>query len=268
LPADPTKWSFAELCYYMRTVDRDVATDKEWTTKIRTCILSRSELIWSRLKGALGVPPELEDDNEDDDDEEIYISEPQEPEAWLEPILPGDAPVLIASPVGPPSDHPFNREGGMESIGEAEEKEPDSADGKESGEQAAQLIRGLRISTTILEVQRPVGLRRTNSSAGPGERPQTELTASRTLGLTGPGRVRRSQQQERGTGDPLFPSSFAKLTMGPSLVANNPALRSGARRTFRPGMGRYPRSASVGDVDSNDFALSLGSESERSFAGR
>ncbi|KAH9973611.1 hypothetical protein BGW80DRAFT_1459081 [Lactifluus volemus] len=36
---------------------------------------------------------------------------------------------------------------------------------------------------------------------------------------------------ERGPGNPLFPSNFAKLALGPTLTANNPALRS---RDFPP----------------------------------
>lgn len=36
---------------------------------------------------------------------------------------------------------------------------------------------------------------------------------------------------ERGPGNPLFPTSFARLALGPTLTANNPALRS---RDFPP----------------------------------
>lgn len=31
---------------------------------------------------------------------------------------------------------------------------------------------------------------------------------------------------ERGPGNPLFPTNFARLALGPTLTANNPALRS------------------------------------------
>lgn len=31
---------------------------------------------------------------------------------------------------------------------------------------------------------------------------------------------------ERGPGNPLFPTNFARLALGPTLSANNPALRS------------------------------------------
>lgn len=36
-----------------------------WVRKARACVLERSELIWERLKGALGVPPELNVEDED-----------------------------------------------------------------------------------------------------------------------------------------------------------------------------------------------------------
>lgn len=41
-----------------------------WVRKARACVLERSELIWERLKGALGVPPEL---NVDDDELPFHI---------------------------------------------------------------------------------------------------------------------------------------------------------------------------------------------------
>jgi hypothetical protein len=56
------------------------------------------------------------------------------------------------------------------------------------------------------------------------------------------------------------------------FLNSNPALRSGPHRTFRPGvpLRRLGRSMSAGgwDTDGNDYALSLGSGSERSFVGR
>jgi hypothetical protein len=41
--------------------------DHVWVTLIRRCVLYRSELIWERIKGALGAPPELDPDDFEED---------------------------------------------------------------------------------------------------------------------------------------------------------------------------------------------------------
>jgi hypothetical protein len=48
------------LCMWLTQVDRDTSPDAPWIREVRRCILGRSELIWERVKGALGVPPELD----------------------------------------------------------------------------------------------------------------------------------------------------------------------------------------------------------------
>ncbi|KIM90605.1 hypothetical protein PILCRDRAFT_812360 [Piloderma croceum F 1598] len=77
-PEDPTTWTFPELILWLTTVPRTVAPDAFWVHQMRACIHERSELIWERVKGALGVPPELdmEDDDDDDDDggQELFKS--------------------------------------------------------------------------------------------------------------------------------------------------------------------------------------------------
>lgn len=60
LTDDPSSWNFQTLRLWLTTVDRSVANDSLWVRNARKCVLTRSELIWERLKGALGVPPELE----------------------------------------------------------------------------------------------------------------------------------------------------------------------------------------------------------------
>ncbi|KIJ61944.1 hypothetical protein HYDPIDRAFT_189244 [Hydnomerulius pinastri MD-312] len=62
---DPSLWSFIALRRWLTTVDRTAADDATWVRNARKCVLSHSELIWERLKGALGVPPELELEEED-----------------------------------------------------------------------------------------------------------------------------------------------------------------------------------------------------------
>ncbi|KAH7881768.1 hypothetical protein F5I97DRAFT_1932474 [Phlebopus sp. FC_14] len=61
--ADPSAWSFHTLRRWLTAVDRSMASDDLWVKNARKCVMAHSELIWERLKGALGVPPELELEN-------------------------------------------------------------------------------------------------------------------------------------------------------------------------------------------------------------
>lgn len=68
-PKDPAKWSYTHLQAWLTQVDRAVAPDSLWVLYARRAILFHSELIWERIKGALGVPPELDVDLTDDLDD-------------------------------------------------------------------------------------------------------------------------------------------------------------------------------------------------------
>ena len=57
---DPARWTIDTLRQWLTEVDRSSANDAVWVRQARKCVLAHSELIWERLKGALGVPPELE----------------------------------------------------------------------------------------------------------------------------------------------------------------------------------------------------------------
>ncbi|TFY61533.1 hypothetical protein EVJ58_g4456 [Rhodofomes roseus] len=59
---DPKQWTYAELEFWLKNVDRDTANDVQWAVLARACIMGKSELIWERIKGALGVPHELDID--------------------------------------------------------------------------------------------------------------------------------------------------------------------------------------------------------------
>ncbi|KAF9515713.1 hypothetical protein BS47DRAFT_741811 [Hydnum rufescens UP504] len=74
---DPTHWTFERLSRHLQDTTRAEMSDKIWVEYARACIRSRSEALWERFKGALGVPSELEVDN-DWDDEEDEVSEPVE----------------------------------------------------------------------------------------------------------------------------------------------------------------------------------------------
>ncbi|KAJ7249566.1 hypothetical protein B0H12DRAFT_1072397 [Mycena haematopus] len=60
LPLNTADWTFADLSHWLNETTRDEASDAFWVQTARRCILKHSELIWERLKGALGVPPELD----------------------------------------------------------------------------------------------------------------------------------------------------------------------------------------------------------------
>ncbi|KAF9218624.1 hypothetical protein BS17DRAFT_790988 [Gyrodon lividus] len=81
--ADPSRWTFATLRRWLTNVDRSAVNDVTWVKNARKCVLAHSELIWERLKGALGVPPELELE-----DEEIEISDEVFDNADVEATLP------------------------------------------------------------------------------------------------------------------------------------------------------------------------------------
>lgn len=80
LPRDPVRWSYNHLIHHLTKVDRDVAPDPFWALSARKCILSHSELLWERIKGALGIPPELDVDCDftrlpDDDESSLDTDE-------------------------------------------------------------------------------------------------------------------------------------------------------------------------------------------------
>ncbi len=70
LPPRSNALDLPQLVYHLTKIDRDVAPDFIWTIAARKCILSHSELIWERIKGGLGVPPELDVDYDFLDDDQ------------------------------------------------------------------------------------------------------------------------------------------------------------------------------------------------------
>ncbi|CAE6470925.1 unnamed protein product [Rhizoctonia solani] len=126
LPSQPTQWTYAQLLTHLTQTTREQLPDKEWVLFARACIRTRSEALWERVKGCLGVPNDIyeEEDVEDEDDEESPIGpvgisdladlspvarfkalrdndsaaagsdrapsdDGHEPEAWIEPVFPG-----------------------------------------------------------------------------------------------------------------------------------------------------------------------------------
>lgn len=71
---DPADWSFDHLAAHLMKTTRAEMDDKSWTDAARACIRGRSEALWERFKGALGVPAELEFDADDEVDDEAHES--------------------------------------------------------------------------------------------------------------------------------------------------------------------------------------------------
>lgn len=126
LPSQPTRWTYAQLVIHLTQTTREQLPDKEWVLFARACIRARSEALWERVKGSLGVPSDIYEDDEEEDDEDdeeedirrVGISElaqmspevgfrsfrdaeggaarsepagsddEHEPEAWVEPVFP------------------------------------------------------------------------------------------------------------------------------------------------------------------------------------
>lgn len=81
-PRDPIQWSYHHLIHHLTCIDRDIAPDYIWAIAARKCIHFHSELIWERVKGALGIPPELDIDydflRDNDDDPQSTTLNPDE----------------------------------------------------------------------------------------------------------------------------------------------------------------------------------------------
>lgn len=69
---DPTTWSFPRLSHHLVNTTRAEMDDKAWVDAARACIRGRSEALWERFKGALGVPAELELEHEHEHEGEEY----------------------------------------------------------------------------------------------------------------------------------------------------------------------------------------------------
>ena len=281
---DPRQWSFAQLEYWVKQVDRDISPDEVWVGLIRRCVLYRSELIWERIKGALGVPPELDPDDFEVDRYTIdnpvvfknlklesdlsssdvaarftegpppnFDTEPQPtPDHVSESNVSASAedpaavsalsiePVLMTTSPVAEHDRPPTRPGGhrMHDIsedvrGESSENEDQAPAEPVSSSTPREFIQGLRIST------RPAspGLFATESA-------QVASSLSRTMSVSSMTQQQPSQAPggvlpkrrwsyaassvsseaydvagERGPGNPLFPTNFARLALGPTLTA-------------------------------------------------
>ena len=172
---DPKSWTHPQLEYWFRHVDRDVASDEEWATKARACVHSHSELLWERIKGALGVPPEIDVSSEEEIEEDDTGGLDASTEFILSPIdttrkvdfsLASDSPIhgyadVFEDDFDPPisiepvfaTDRNASPSGdpqvGLGDISEAAEEEAENAEETTNPPQPTQeeVVHGLRIST-------------------------------------------------------------------------------------------------------------------------
>ncbi|KAI0820300.1 hypothetical protein BC628DRAFT_1423086 [Trametes gibbosa] len=223
---DPKDWAFADLEFWLKRVDRDVADDVAWIRKTRRCVISHSELIWERVKGALGVPPEL-------DVEEEGLELPQSgplTSAALDPaVFEPDSPVvsheapgesvgeeIIIEPIFANQTPPTDPAGGLGSSLSDLREEDENEGGEKAAEEEEQEVHGIRFTT---------------SPSVPSPASEQQITMSPMVGMGSPA-VRHpivmpgSQGdkdlaydvlRERGPGHPLFPSNFAQLSLSPTL---------------------------------------------------
>ena len=277
---DPRQWSFAQLEYWVKQVDRDVAPDDVWVGLTRRCVLCRSELIWERIKGALGAPPELDPDGfETDpytvDDPVIFknlkldhssdpgtrFTESPIPDFDAEPqptpdhvsesnvsVPAGGSPVISTLSIEPvlmttsptaEHDHPPTRLGGhrMHDISEDVREESDENEDETTPEPSLppsqEIIQGLCISTGpalpglfAAEPSQivPTPLSRTLSVSSMAQHQSTQVASSPPnrrwsyAASTASGEA-YDMAGERGPGNPLFPTNFARLALGPTLTA-------------------------------------------------
>lgn len=176
---DPKTWTHPQLEYWFRRVDRDVAPDEEWATRARACVHSHSELLWERIKGALGVPPELDISEEEMEEDDIGGLDADVADLVLSPVdithkpdfsLAGQAlgndvdvfdddfdslpisiePVFATDPYASPLAEP---QVGLGDISEAAEEEAENVDAEEDTSpppsKQEDVIHGLRISTSF-----------------------------------------------------------------------------------------------------------------------
>ena len=282
---DPRQWSFAQLEYWVKQVDRDIAPDEVWVGLIRRCVLYRSELIWERIKGALGAPPDLDPDGFERDPytiddpvifKDLTLEHSSDPETrFTESPVPdfdaetqptpdhvsesnlsapaGSSPLVSALSIEPvlmttspvaEHDHPPTRPGGhrmhdisedvLEESNENEDEGAPAAERVSSSPPSREIIQGLCISTgpalpglfatePAQIVPTPPSRTGSMSASSMAQHQSTQVGSSppkrRWSHASNASSEAYDMAGERGPGNPLFPTNFARLALGPTLTA-------------------------------------------------
>ena len=194
LPDDPAEWTGGHLRYWMTRVDRKEADDFVWVRKMRDAIHPHSELIWQRLKEVLGVPVDfdVDEDNDGSNTPSSVTPSPSTPDLHVFPdaFSPSMERQLDIEPIRakPPSP--------SESLHEIKEDEPTVI------ENATDALYGLRISLPASDF--PAKLAKPISPHN-----MSDSTSAMTYDAL----------EERGPGNPLFPSNFTGVALAPTLPA-------------------------------------------------
>ncbi|KAK0239037.1 hypothetical protein EDD85DRAFT_528951 [Armillaria nabsnona] len=237
---DPAKWSYAQLHDWLVKTTREEAPDTLWVAYARACILAHSELIWERVKGALGIPPELDiSDDEFDafdmedggrkarghwEDWDAVMESPlgimQQPS--VERPTPS-SPLLIEPILSSPATSPFypspsNNSIGLGGIKEEEESSTSTTPSEDEESILPAKIHGLRISTT----------------------PAQSASASRPIMSPGPSPT-ASRRASTGTRRPSFGTSTSPHSRSPVLTGRRS--RPSSISSFSTmSLGQYPSS--------------------------
>ncbi|KAJ8472501.1 hypothetical protein ONZ51_g8480 [Trametes cubensis] len=226
---DPKDWTFADLEYWLKKVDRDVADDVTWARKTRRCIMSHSELIWERVKGALGVPPELDVEEEG---LELPQAEPLTSASLDSSVFEPDSPVVPQDGFGEPQSvgeeimiepvfanqtpphGPTEPAGGLGSS-LSDLREEDENEGDDKKEEDLPEIQGLRFTTSpsaVTPLSQPLTMSPMVGLGSPAIQQPLSMPGSR-----GDKDLPYDVLRERGPGHPLFPSNFTQLSLSPTL---------------------------------------------------
>ena len=227
LAATVGSWTFEDLTTWLTQVSREEIEDEDWVRALRHFVLPKSEVLWERLKGMLGVPPELDVDPDFEGIEERSNT------------VPKDSSPLLITPIYPSSYSSGSRLGG---ISEIAEDLPTSGAASPTGE-----VVGLRISTSpsvplttasslvkaaktvpssprsrtpaqayVPRVSSPLVPKSASiSQPRPRSAPPQKNIVSTPAGLL-PGLLSKIRSKDLAC--PLFPTSFDKLGMQPPTL--------------------------------------------------
>lgn len=180
LAASPAKWSYEDFTSWLTAVDRCDVKDTEWVSTLRIFVLARSEVLWERIKGMLGIPPELDVDL-----------------SYTTSGTPDPACDLTIHPIHPTPFTPGCTPGCME-LDEISEEAVCSANGRDQ-------VLGLSLATSMSR-PRPS---RTNSA------PKRSSPLNPNSATNSPENRPKQFLHIKRTPCPMFPSNFANLDLEP-----------------------------------------------------
>ncbi|KAL5513282.1 hypothetical protein ACEPAH_3680 [Sanghuangporus vaninii] len=86
LAATVGTWTFEDFTTWLTQVSREEIEDETWVRALRHFVLPKSEILWEHLKGMLGVPPELDVDPDFEAEEESCETSAKDSALLVTPI--------------------------------------------------------------------------------------------------------------------------------------------------------------------------------------